>query len=176
MFRYSLHFVTATLRAVTFPVLLAGVPFSMAGCSPAPDQQLAAGTPAPDFSLERLEGGTMQLADVSNNVLLSFWATWCSNCKSEVPLLNELQENSAASGVQVVGIAVEAEQEMVAAFQRRFGIKYPVLLDTDGAVSKRYGVITFPTTVLVRGGKIAFVENGLIDKQTLDKQLQTEVP
>ena len=49
-------------------------------------------TPAPDFTLQSLDGKSLTLSDLKGKaVLLNFWATWCGPCKIETPWLVEMQ-------------------------------------------------------------------------------------
>src|SRR5579885_244141 len=68
---------------------------------------LGKSTPAPDFTLEKLDGGNLKLSDLRGKaVLLNFWATWCGPCKIETPWLVEMQNQYGAQGLQVVGVAM----------------------------------------------------------------------
>ncbi len=63
--------------------------------------------------------------------LVNLWATWCAPCLKEMPDLQAFADAQGSAGVQVVGIALD-EADSVAAFLRRHGIGYPVLVDAAG--------------------------------------------
>lgn len=63
--------------------------------------------------------------------LVNLWATWCGPCLKEMPDLQAFANAQSAGGVQVVGIALD-DAAAVAAFLRRHGITYPVLVDAAG--------------------------------------------
>lgn len=95
---------------------------------------VAAGTaadqaPAPvSFELERLEGGTLSIADLRGQwVVLNYWATWCAPCRKEIPDLSDLHER--ADHITVVGLAYEeTEPEAFREFLAELKPSYPNLL------------------------------------------------
>src|SRR5260370_11497141 len=117
------------------------------------------GEEAPEFTLKSLSGTRSGIRELQQNgvVLVNFWASWCAPCKAEVPLLNEIHRKFLNKGLTVVGIDVEERDDTVSAFYRKHQMEYPVLLDSDGAVAKRYGLLSYPMTVVIdRRGKILF--------------------
>lgn len=131
---------------------------------------ITVGGKAPVFSLINLRGDRVSLQDVSRRgpTLVNFWASWCDPCKAEVPILNELQHKLAGRGVTVIGVSVEEPREVVDAFVRKHHIDYPVLLDVDGAVSRRYGLIGMPMNVIVdRQGVVSMWKSGAVDDRMM---------
>ena len=118
---------------------------------------LAKSEPAPDFTLQSLDGKNMSLSDLRGKaVLLNFWATWCSPCKIEMPWFIELQKQYGSQGLQVVGVAMDdSSKEDIAKFASDMGVNYPVLLGKE-AVGEAYGgVPALPETFFIgRDGKI----------------------
>ena len=114
------------------------------------EEPLPVGELAPDFDLERLEGGQIQLADLRGKyVLLDFWATWCSPCVLEIPELNAFYQESRASGVEVLAISVDLdERQSLLDWATKKGILYPVALGTT-EVARSYGAAQYPYHVLV---------------------------
>ena len=147
---------------------------AVSGCLLSCSKKLATpieeGAIAPAFNLENLSGEKLALKDMQNKglVLVNFWATWCSLCKAEVPILNKVYADYGSKGLSVVGVAVEDRKDMVASYRKRHEMAYPVLLDTSGDVSKEYGLFALPMTVLVdRKGTVVLRKYGVVDEQTL---------
>ncbi len=55
-------------------------------------------------------------------VLVNFWATWCEPCRDEYPMLNELAKQYASQGLQVVGVSMDDDGDLI--LMRRFLARY----------------------------------------------------
>lgn len=113
---------------------------------------------APPFHLPGLDGGVRQLADFRGEVLIvNFWASWCAPCRVELPSMNRAAAALQGDGVAMVAINVFEEREAVAAFVADFPIDFPVLLDSQGEVSRHWQVKGLPTTFVIdRRGQIVY--------------------
>ncbi len=110
------------------------------------------GSPAPAFSLPRLEGEPLVLAELRGRVVLvNFWATWCKPCEEEMPSMQRLYETHGPAGFELLAVSVDAakDRDEVAAFRERYGLTFPILLDPDQVVSRRYQSFRFPETLLI---------------------------
>jgi len=144
------------------------VPTDAAGAIPVkiPDQ-------LPDFSLADSAGRTTAV-DVwkGKSLILNFWATWCAPCRREIPLLKALHGEWAERGVQVVGVAVD-HRETVLAYAEEFHIAYPLLIGEQDAldVATRLGVTSpvFPFTVFTdRKGDVVTLYLGELRRPQAD--------
>jgi len=135
------------------------------------------GQPRPDFTLGDPNGTLVSAADFNGQVMLvNFWATWCKPCVEEMPMLSGLQQNYAAHGVQVVGIALDDPQK-AQEFAAQLEISYPVLVGTTDAilVGRQYGnrAGMLPYSVLVDSeGIVRWAYLGALDKDELEAQIQ----
>jgi thiol-disulfide isomerase/thioredoxin len=122
-----------------------------------PTQRLGFSTPAPDFTLESLDGKNITLSDLRGKaVLLNFWATWCTPCKIEMPWFVELQKEYGPQGLQVIGIAMDdSGKDDIVKFAKDMGVNYPVLLGKEAVGDAYGGVPALPETFFIgRDGKI----------------------
>ncbi len=72
---------------------------------------LAAGTPAPDFTVPDRAGSPVKLSDYKGKVVvLDFWATWCPPCQRSLPHTNEVAKQFADKGVVVLAVCVSDTQ------------------------------------------------------------------
>ncbi len=118
---------------------------------------------APDVELPTLDGGRYRLSDDIGRrvVILNFFATWCGPCRAEMPELERYQQQ-AGDAVRLVGVDAQEARELVAAFIDQMKTTFPVVID-DGVVQRRYGVDSFPTTVVIGAdGRIKLYEVGMI--------------
>src|SRR5437016_4339345 len=135
-----------------------------AGGDASADSLDVAGKPAPDFTLQSLDGKNIQLSSFRGKaVLLNFWATWCGPCKIEMPWFVELQKEYGPQGFQIVGVAMDdSSTEDITKFVREMGINYPVLLGKEEVGQSYGGVNALPTSFFIdRDGKLVAREFGL---------------
>jgi cytochrome c biogenesis protein CcmG/thiol:disulfide interchange protein DsbE len=112
---------------------------------------------APAFQLSRLDrSGKLSLASLRGKVVvLNFWASWCSPCKTEAPRLEEAWKRYRARGVVVIGVDSQDFSGDARRFMRRHGLTYPNVHDGPGDVLPKYGVTGFPETFFVgRDGRL----------------------
>jgi thiol-disulfide isomerase/thioredoxin len=98
------------------------------------------------------------------SLIVNFWATWCAPCRREIPLLTTLQREHAAEGVQVIGVAVDY-RDKVLAYADEMKIDYPLLIGEqealDAAAAFGIDVVGLPFTVFSDGqGRIIAAHMG----------------
>ena len=125
--------------------------------SPAGAMGLPSGSPAPEFTLEDLEGNPVSLADQRGQVVLvDFWATWCGPCVQAMPHLQKLHEDHREHGLTVLAISTDQQRDAVPPFLERNSYTFPVLY-ADDEVKTLYQVHGIPVVYLIdRNGRIRF--------------------
>jgi thiol-disulfide isomerase/thioredoxin len=119
----------------------------------------------PHFTLADRDGQPRSLHDWPGKALIvNFWATWCAPCRREIPLLQQLQRDHGDEGFQVIGIAVDF-RDKVLAYADEMKIDYPLLIgEQDGLdAAAAFGVPTvgFPFTVFSdRHGRVVTTHFG----------------
>lgn len=105
---------------------------------------------APHFTLKDLNGKEVKLEDYRGKVIfLNFWATWCMPCREEIESMKTLYAEFKDRGFIILAVNIKESTKKVKAFQKSYKMNFPILLDSDGKVSSRYGVRLVPTTVLI---------------------------
>ena len=84
--------------------------------------------------------------------LINFWATWCAPCRREIPLLNNTQKEYQDMSVQIIGIAVDVLDDVIA-YSEETPFEYPVLVGEEEAIAiaenANIEFIGLPFTMLV---------------------------
>ncbi len=118
----------------------------------------------PPIRLTDLEGRDFARDDYLGQVtLVNFWATWCPPCVEEIPSLNALQQSLAGEPFEIVSINYAEEEIAIRAFMERVPVDFTVLMDPEGAFTRRWNVISYPSTFVIdRGGRIRYGVNAAI--------------
>ena len=113
--------------------------------------------PAPDFSLQALNGTPLSLSEYKGKVVLvNFWATWCDPCRREIPRFVDLQNKYADRGLQIVGISLDDDAKAVPPFYQEYKMNYPVAIGNDKLAESFGNVLGLPVNFLIdRDGRIA---------------------
>jgi peroxiredoxin len=107
--------------------------------------------PAPGFELQSLDGRSVRLEDYRGRlVLLNFWATFCKPCRDELPAMTALLRQFGDRGLVVLAVAVDrGNRRGIQAFFDQQPVDFPVPLDPEGSVRKRYEIDALPTSYLI---------------------------
>lgn len=116
-----------------------------------PGTPVAVDRPAPAFTQPLLAGhGSLSLRRYEGEVVVvNFWASSCTACRSEVPLLDGLWRAYRERGVQFVGVDYRDGRSAAIDFARSLGMSYPSVFDPSGRVGSDYGIFGLPTTFII---------------------------
>lgn len=132
---------------------------------------------APEFSLETMDGKTAGITrgELEKPVIINFWASWCNPCRLEAPLLADTYDKYEDQ-LMIYGInGTEFDQmDSAKAFVEQYQLRYPILMDKESAVFKKYQVAGFPTTFFVdRHGVIRDIVIGLpLDHEEFERKIK----
>jgi peroxiredoxin len=138
------------------------------------------GSPAPDFTLKTLAGGTVSLSDYTRRpVLLNFWASWCTACHAEMRDIITAYNAHKEEGLAVLAIDLtdQEHRKHVQRFVDELDLPFPVLLDEKGEIRKRYGLRGVPTSVFIDAqGLVRVVHPGPIESEAIQHGLAEILP
>jgi peroxiredoxin len=122
----------------------------LSGCAPE-KPPVNIGDAAPAFQAEKLDGSRIDFpaALAGQPVVIRFWADWCPYCAGEMQAIEKIYRRHGGRDFTVLAINAGQDRESVTAFVQRIGVSYPILLDPQAAIARRYGVVGLPTTFFV---------------------------
>ncbi len=161
------------LLAAAFALFAFGTRWIVRSFSPSAPTGVVTRTPVPSFRLASLDGSRIGPSDFAGKVvLIDFWATWCGPCRLQAAYLEKLHQELAGSDVQFLAIDSGEDEATVRRYVERNPFPYPVLLDPQDAVGRRYGIVGLPTVIIIdRQGQLVFAQTGVTSARTLRRAL-----
>lgn len=129
------------------------------------------GEEAPNFKALDIKGHPFDLSSLKGKpVWLVFNATWCSNCRAEIP---EIQELAKEDTIAVVSIYLNEDSAHVRQYVEKLGLTYSQIPDARGTISASYGVSAVPSHVVIDDQfKVKWIKAGTISRQDIKKALE----
>jgi thiol-disulfide isomerase/thioredoxin len=107
--------------------------------------------------------------------ILSFFASWCSSCKKEIPELSKLQKFYEQQGIEIVGIDVDKDPKEAQAFQEKLKeyFTFRVIDDSANVIIKEYKPMGMPALYIVKNNQVCAKLFGALPhlKESLDEAL-----
>lgn len=149
------------LRAAT---AVATIAFLLAGCGGGRGGETAAPS---DYDAATLTGARASVSDLRGKaVLLSSWATWCSECKDGLRSLERLWHERRDDGLTTVAVNIDARgiDRRVGPMVSSLGLTMPVWRDPDNGFASAFDAVGVPTSVLLdREGRVVRTWVGELD-------------
>ncbi len=158
-----------TGRAMAIAIVMAGVVAMMIGAPRAVRAQIErVDAPAPDFKCAVcLNSQPFRLSDLRGKVVLvDFWEYTCINCIRTFPAIKRWYALYHPLGLDVVAVHTPEFQfahnpERVADAVKRFGLDFPVAVDSDYAIWNAFHNEAWPADYLIDAkGNVAYVHLG----------------
>ena len=123
----------------------------VSGRDPASIGSALVGQPAPPLKALALRPGEAALSDAllhtGKPVLVNFFASWCTPCLAEQPLLERLAKKE---GVTIIGVAWKNKPEEARSWLERLGDPFAAAgYDLDGSMAVNWGLSGVPETFLI---------------------------
>lgn len=137
-------------------------------------------TPAPDIhGAPWFNSAPLTLAQLKGKVVLvEFWTFGCYNCRNVEPYIKQWQQRYQAQGLSVIGVHTpefehEKQADNVQAYLQSHAIAYPVVMDNDFAIWRRYNNRYWPAMYLIdKQGQLRYLHVGEGDYATTEAQIQ----
>lgn len=86
------------------------------------------GSKAPSFEVQDVKGAKQTLGAANGDAtLLSFWASWCPHCRSDIPMMKELTAKYGGKGLRIVSVSVDQDIDRLTQFLKDQDLSYPVV-------------------------------------------------
>ena len=123
-------------------------------------QPVTAGTVAPEFEVNDLDGGLARLSDHKGEVvLMNIWATWCGPCRVEMPSMERLYQEIQEDGFEIMAVSIDAALGQfdqagrpggdIEVFADSLGLTFAMLHDPSGGIQRLYRTTGVPETFLI---------------------------
>jgi len=119
--------------------------------------KLAGIAPPVDIELEDLNGKMIRVSDFKGKIVfINFWATWCPDCRFEMPLMEKLFQRFKDRDFVMVAVNLRESPKKVSAFFKKYKLSFTALLDRKGRTAFPFGIRSIPTTFILnqKGGLI----------------------
>jgi thiol-disulfide isomerase/thioredoxin len=136
---------------------------------------------APGFTLTDLNGNKVSLSSYKGRpVVVDFWATWCGPCRVEIPWFEQLRDQYASQGLEIIGVSADqldkddaaklfTEKRDISDFAAKMRMNYPVLIDAESIENSYGGLDDLPTTFFIdKNGKIVASTIGLAPRDVFE--------
>jgi pimeloyl-ACP methyl ester carboxylesterase/peroxiredoxin len=116
---------------------------------------LKAGTQAPDFRMKTLDGKNFRFAKQTKGkyVLLDFWASWCPDCRKDIPNVQRMYEKFCPQGVEFIGVSMDTDRDKWKEAVEKYDIRYTQVSELvkfhDTQIASLYGVKWIPSMYLI---------------------------
>jgi cytochrome c biogenesis protein CcmG, thiol:disulfide interchange protein DsbE len=164
---------------VAVVVLFAGLLASGLGRDPTAITSPLIGRTAPGFQLRTLDGKEMvRLGDLRGQVVVvNFWASWCTECRVEHPVLDAAWKRFRDSGVVIVGIGFQDTRSDALAYLKEAGVTWPAVEDPGSRTALAYGVYGIPETFFIGpDGQIAAKQVGPVSYDRIVAEVDRLLP
>jgi cytochrome c biogenesis protein CcmG, thiol:disulfide interchange protein DsbE len=133
-------------------------------------KDLVVGEPAPDFNVTTFDGKKLTLADFKDQVLvINIWATWCTPCKKELPLLDSYFAIQQVRGLRVVAVTTENSAPLSALRPLAAVVRFPMARYMRGPYRELTGVPT--NYVIDRHGILRYARAAAFNLDALNEIL-----
>ena len=99
--------------------------------------------------------------------VIDFFASWCSSCKKEIPLISQVNKKIDSKKVEIIGVDVDKDVKQGIAFQKKLKsigkLNFRVINDPQNLVISEFSPIGMPTLYYVKNNKIIAIITGAVD-------------
>lgn len=125
-------------------------------------------TEAPDFTFVE-NGNPTRLKDLRGSyVVIDFWATWCPDCRKDIPDMKSLYDKYSPRGVRFVGVSFDKQRDALDKYIEENKVAWPQYFEgkpwKETVISQQYHIKWIPSVYVIdKDGKV-ILSTVMIDK------------
>lgn len=142
------------------------------------DAGVRTGRLARDFQASDLEALRFRLSELRGQpVVINFWATWCTSCSAEMPVLEEQRQRYRSDGLTVLAVNVGESSSDAREFIEALELfDFTIAMDLDLTIADAYGVRGLPHSIFVDSNGVIQAEyRGQLDDETMQRYVQAAI-
>jgi len=152
------------------------LPACLLACAFAASAKPKAGEPAPSIEADTWDGGHFSLAaEHGRVVIVHFWASWCTPCRLEMPVLDAYYRQHHAEGVDVLAINLDDKNALPEAREAMKPFAFPAASYAQAKASGYGRIVHLPLTFVIdRDGVLrrdAWTAAPTVDAAVLDAEV-----
>lgn len=139
------------------------------------EQKTLSSSPADDFTVYSGDLSEVRLSEYYGKpIVVNFWASWCSPCRSELPAFNRVYEKYRDEVVfLMVNLSDGESVSEIKKFVSDNGYTFPVYYDLSGDAARTYGIYSIPETVFINSdGSLYGSQLGAVSEAILENYVK----
>lgn len=104
----------------------------------------------------------MRLRELRGPAVINVWATFCTPCREELPLIQRLADETAGR-LTVLGLDTGDSRSAAASFATDHGVSIPTLYDPDRQAIAALGIVNLPSTIFVDAAGRVYTHRDTMD-------------
>jgi len=99
--------------------------------------------------------------------IIDFFASWCTSCKKEIPLISKVNTRLDKDHIEIIGIDVDKDEKKAVVFQEKLTsegkLNFRVINDPMNLIVAKFNPIGMPALYYIKDGRVVNIIYGAVD-------------